>query len=48
MNFYIAVEIDFSIYRVIAADIDDAKLELAKSMGADIVVNTKNKNLKEV
>jgi L-iditol 2-dehydrogenase len=32
---------------IIAADIDDAKLEFAKKLGADITVNTKNKNSKE-
>ena len=33
---------------MIATDIEDGKLELAKSMGADITVNTKNQDLKEV
>ncbi|KAL8585037.1 hypothetical protein ACOMHN_043673 [Nucella lapillus] len=34
--------------RVIATDIEDKKLELARQMGADITVNTKNQDLKEV
>ncbi|XP_076458186.1 L-threonine 3-dehydrogenase-like [Babylonia areolata] len=33
--------------RVIATDIEDKKLELAKQMGADIAVNTKKQDLKE-
>lgn len=33
--------------RVIAADIDNARLDLAKSLGADVIVNTKDKDLKE-
>ncbi|PVD38262.1 hypothetical protein C0Q70_00873 [Pomacea canaliculata] len=33
--------------RVIATDIENAKLKLAKEMGADITVNTKTKDLKE-
>lgn len=36
------------VFRVIATDIEDAKLKLAKEMGADITVNTKTKDLKEV
>ncbi|XP_041363511.1 L-threonine 3-dehydrogenase-like [Gigantopelta aegis] len=33
--------------RVIGADIDETRLELAKKMGADIIVNTMKENLKE-
>lgn len=38
----------FLCVRVIATDIEDKKLELAKQMGADITVNTKDQDLKEV
>lgn len=34
--------------RVIGADIEEWKLKLAKDIGADIVVNTKDKDIKEV
>ncbi len=34
--------------RVIAADIEDSRLELAKQMGADVVVNSAKKDLVEV
>ena len=33
---------------MIATDIEDDKLKLAKEMGADIIVNTRNQDLKEV
>lgn len=35
-------------FRVIATDVEDGKLELAKKLGADIAVNVKNTDLKEV
>lgn len=35
-------------FRVISADIDDARLELSKKMGSDLTVNTLTHNLKEV
>ena len=35
-------------FRVIGADIDDAALELARTMGTDIVVNTRKQDLTEV
>ena len=38
----------FLCVRVIATDIEDKKLELAKQMGADITVNTMHQDLKEV
>lgn len=33
--------------RVIACEVDDARLEVAKKMGADIVINSKNENVIE-
>nr|BFD63812.1 NAD(P)-dependent alcohol dehydrogenase [Bdellovibrio sp. HM001] len=33
--------------RIVAGDVDDAKLEMAKKMGADLVVNTKNEDAAE-
>ena len=33
---------------MIAADIEDWKLDLAKEMGADVVINTKSKDIKQV
>ena len=34
--------------RVIATDIEDKKLELARQMGADVTINTRHQDLKEV
>ena len=36
------------VCRVISADIDQSRLDMAKSLGADVLVNTKDKNLKDV
>lgn len=38
----------FFFSRVIAIDIDDKKLELAKEMGAEITFNSKKQDLKQV
>ena len=32
---------------IIAADVNDSRLELAKKMGADVTINSKDKDLKE-
>jgi Zn-dependent alcohol dehydrogenase len=33
---------------MVSADIDQSRLEMAKSFGADVIVNTRDKNLKDV
>ena len=38
----------FCEFRVIAADIDESRLDLAKKMGADVLINTLQKELQEV
>ena len=32
---------------IICADVNDARLDLAKKMGADVCINSKNKDLRE-
>ena len=48
IGFNISFMFVLNLYRVIGVDIEDWKLKLAKDMGTDIVINSKEKDLKQV
>lgn len=37
-----------NIFRVVSADINQIRLDMTKSFGADVAINTQDENLKEV